>query len=300
MTSRPLFTAAFLSLTSLALADSDWRYGLPDAGLAPDSFSYEFINRADARDGESAFGMQQFGLSVPLSDPRKTGYQKWALAFEFDASITEVNTAGTITLDEETLYAVNLPVALVRAYESGNRLTLALVPSLASDMGHTDGAFTLGALANYRIKHSDSLSYSFGLAYSQRYDRNGIFPVIGFDWKIDQEWTLSLSGLDLALEYQFSEQFKMGPFVGLSGNSWTIHTDDGQQWLRTQSVMVGVKGAYTLSAEEGKAGNVIDFAIGSTIFSRMKIEEHSWSQNELMKEYYEPSLYVSCGFNLKF
>lgn len=300
MKMRHLFTAAFLSLTSFALADSDWRYGLPDSGLVPDSFSYELISRADARDGESAFGMQQFGLSVPLSDPRKTGYKKWSLAFEFDAAITEVNTAGTITLDEETLYALNLPVALVRAYESGNRLTMALVPSLASDMGHTAGAFTLGALANYRIQHSETLSYSFGLAYSQRYDRNGIFPVLGFDWKINNDWTLSLSGLDLALEYQFTDQFKMGPFIGVSGNSWTIHTEDGQKWLRTQSVMLGLKGTYALPTEDGKAKNVIDFAVGSTIFSRVKIEEHNWSQNEQLKEYYEPSLYVSCGFNLKF
>lgn len=279
--------------------DSDWRYGLPDTGLTPSFFSYEALSNADERDGGSSFGMQKLGLSVPLSDPRKTGYQRWLLSAELDANLIELHTAGRIALSEETMYALNIPIAAVRHYQSGNRLTLAVVPSLASDMGHASGGFTVGGMAYYRVKYSETFTYSYGAAFSQRYDRSGFVPLVGFDWQMSPEWKLSFSKLDLALEYQFNEQLTFGPYVGAISNSWTIHPDNEAYWLRTFSLIAGVKGQYNV-ASKGQAKKVIDFALGATIFSRAKIEEHTWHQDEVLKEYYKPALYVRLGFDMRF
>ncbi len=300
-----MFLRYFISVCALGFEsfsfadDSDWRYGLPDTGLTPSSFAYEALCRADERDGGSSFGMQQFGVSVPLSDPRKTGYQKWLISVELDANLAELSTGGRIALEEETMYSLNLPVALVRSYESGNRLTMAVLPSLASDMGNTSGAFTLGAMVNYKVVKSDTFSYSYGLSYSQRYGRNGFFPMIGFNWDINSEWSLSMSRLDLALEYKYSDRFKVGPYIGSMNNSWTIHDSENDYWLRTLSIITGVKGQYNFDST-GKAKKMIDFSIGASVFTRVKVEAHSWSQNTVMKEYYEPALYVSVGFDMRF
>lgn len=300
MTLHHLLPICLLGFASFSIAaDSDWRYGLPDTGLTPSAFDYEVLTRANERDGGSAFGMQKLGVSVPLSDPRKSGYQRWLFSAELDATIAELSTGGLIQLEEETMYTLNVPLALVRSYESGNRLTLALVPTLASDMGNVSGAFSVGAMVNYRVVSSETFSYSYGLAYSERYDRNGIFPMINFNWDITPEWTLSLSRFDLALEYHFSDRFKLGPYAGIMSNSWTIHPDDGDYWLRTQSVIVGLKGQFNVDST-GKAKKVLDFGIGASVYTRLKLEEHTWRQDTVAKEYYEPALYVSLGFDMRF
>ncbi len=297
---RHFLPACALGLSSLCFADdSDWRYGLPDTGLTPSFFEYEALTSADERNGGSSYGMQKLGMSVPLSDPRKSGYQRWLFSAELDANLSELNTGGRIELSEETMYALSVPLALVRSYTSGNRLTLAVVPSLASDMGHASGGFTIGGMAYYKVKHSDTFTYSFGAAFSQRYDRSGFVPLIGFDWKMAPDWTLSLSKLDLALEYKVNERFKVGPYMGTISDSWTIHEDKESYWLRTLALVAGVKGQYNVAAE-GQAKKVIDFAVGATIFSRVKIEEHTWHQDEVLNECYDPALYVRLGFDMRF
>ncbi len=300
MTLRHLLPACALSLATLCFADdADWRYGLPDTGLTPSFFEYQALTNADERNGGSSYGMQKFGMSVPLSDPRKSGYQRWLFSAELDANLSELNTGGRIELSEETMYALSVPLALVRYYESGNRMTLAVVPSLASDMGHTSGAFTMGGMAYYKVKYHESFSYSYGAAYSQRYDRWGFIPLVGFDWQITPEWNFSLSKMDLSLQYKVNDNFEFGPYMGTVSDSWTIHSDKQAYWLRTFAVVAGVKGQYNV-ASEGQSKKVIDFAVGATIFSRVKIEEHTWNQDEVLNECYEPALYVRLGFDMRF
>lgn len=301
MFQRLFFTlCTLLGCATQAHSQSDWRYGLPETGLTPDSFNYELSTRAQSRDGESSFGWQTWGISAPLSEPTKSGYQKWLLAIELDVNISYLNTAGCLQLSEDSLYALDLPIALVRAYESGNRLTLALSPSLASDMGHTDGAFSVGAMVNYRVAYSKSFSYSFGAAYSPRYSRNGFVPMIGFDWDFAPDWTLSLSRLGLKLDYSQSPQLKWGPFLGFTSQAWTIHTEEeGRQWLRTEALTTGLQAEYCLDPDQAKR-KCLQMALGMTIYSNVKTQYRNWSQNRDFYEYYKPSFYLSAGFDLKF
>ena len=296
--SLTVFTAACIASLSFAQAD-DWRYGLPDTGLTPSSFSYEGVVRADARDGQSAFGVQSIGISVPLSDPRKSGYQKWIFSAELDMNLSAVSSYGGFNLSEDYFYSLDLPIALIRSYESGNRLTMAILPSLACDMGHTDGGFTMGAMAQYRIAVNENFSYSLGLAYSPRYVKFGFLPLVGFEWKINEQWSLEMEKMSLALNYSSSENLKYGPFIGYSSNSWTAHTEQGARWLSYSSLVCGIQSEILLPSSPGNK-HIINVAVGMSIFTRAETRFRNWDRDRDFRRYYEPALYLSAGIDLRF
>ncbi len=294
-------SAVILSTVTFAQAEEiGWRYNLPDAGLVPHSVNYEGLSRASATDGNSKFGIQEFGVALPLSDPTRSGYgHKCMLSAELDLGYAHVSSSGEMSLPESSLYSITLPVALLMTRDNGNRFMFAVAPSIDSDVGEAAGSMTIGMLASYTVERSNDFSYNIGLAYSPAFSESGFVPMVGFNWTINERWDLNLERASLELMYKVNESFQLGPIARFDSNAWIIHADEGRRRLRTRSFILAVQGEYKL-AKRGNRQPIITAALGSSVYNRVDLLKCNSDQTSTMRNHYDPALYVSIGLDWAF
>ncbi len=291
-----------LMLATAAVAEAQqpvWQHQLPESGLMPSAFSTEIVSQMSERHGNSELGMQRASLTIPLADPRRSSVCGWAFNAALEAEVTFINASGDFALQEDTLYEFTLPLSFIRSEENGNRLVLALTPMLATDFNELARGLDLGAVASYTVKRSDTFSYSFGLGVAPRMARFGIVPFVGFEWKLPQDWTLTLKGYRLSAMHAFSERFSAGPYIAGTGGTWAVDTAEGSRILRVQSLVLGVAGRYDFSTE-GENQRVITAAIGSTLATSARFYRRGSSDRAEESHHYHPGITLSLGLDFKF
>ncbi len=291
-----------LALASLAVTEASqpvWQHQLPETGLLPSAFSTEIVTEMRERHGHSRLGMQTASLTIPLSDPRRSSVAGWAFNASFDTELTLIDAEGDFSLQHDTLGEFTLPLSLIRTESDGNRLILALAPMLATDFDELTRGLDLGAVASYTVRRSENFSYSLGLGVAPRMARYGVVPFIGFEWRLPQDWTLSLKGYRLSAMHAFSERFSAGPFVAGTGGTWAVSTDEGSRILRVQSLVLGVAGEYDFSGE-GQRKRLITASVGSTVATSARFYRRGSSSHSVEAHHYHPGLSVSLGVDCRF
>lgn len=278
---------------------SNWKHEMPDTGMMPSYFSVEITSNMGERHGGSTFQWQQYSLSVPLADPRRSGGENWMFNASFNADVTLVNTSGSLDIRENDLYHFSLPVSLIVPRDNGDAVIAAVSPSLSSDFAKSAHSFHISMMATYRVKHSDELTYSVGLAYSPYAAAWNLMPVVAFDWKITPDWTFSMSGYRLSLMRQVQERVRVGSFLQGEGGSWAVSTPIGTRMLRVRSLVVGVTAEYDFSRGE-QAKRIITMSVGSTLTTAVDFCRYNSDRDREASHHYHPGLYFSAGVDFRF
>ncbi len=292
-------------MASLAVAGAQdvvpaWSYALPDTGLMPSAFSYDFATSMRERhSGDSHFGMQSVNLTIPFSDPRQSSLYGWALNAEFSSTVSHVETEGTLELASDTLYKFTLPVSFIRRTSAGNRLVLAVAPTVASDLERGARCFDLGLFAAWTKPVNDRFSFTLGMAAYPRFARYYAVPVFGFEWKPVEDWTIALKGYRLSAMHALTERLSAGFFAAAKGGVWTVETERGARMLNVQSLVVGVTGEYDFSSA-GQRKRIITASLGSTLATSVRFHEFSGEREADDAHHYRPGLYASVGVDFRF
>lgn len=276
-----------------------WRYGLPDTGVLPSYGRFEWFTRMGERHGGSELSLQSYALTLPLADPRKTGWGKTMINVQFDAKVTIANTGGTLDLHNDVLYNFALPITFITPMDNGNRWTYGLAPEVASDCEAVGKGLDVAAYAFYTIKHSETFSYSLGLAMSPRFAEYLVVPMVRFEWTPCEEWTIKLKGYQLEAMYNATDRLSFGPFVAARGGIWAVETDRGDRIFRVRSLVVGGTVEYDFS-QPGQTKRIITASVGSTVTTNAQFLERNARKDSFGNHHYRPALYVSAGVDFRF
>ncbi len=294
-----------MMMASLAVAGAQnvaptWSYALPDTGLLPSAFSYDFISSMRERHGgDSHFGMQNVNLTIPFSDPYKSSVRDWAINVDLNSTLTFVDAEGTLDLKSDTLYKFTMPFSLIRKTASGDRLIFAAAPTVSSDLERGARCFDFGLFASWTRQFNKSFSYSLGIAAYPRFARYYVVPLFGFEWKPAEDWTIALKGYRLTAMNAVTERLSAGAFVSAEGGVWTVETERGARSLNIQSLVAGFTGEYDFSAA-GQRKRIITASVGSTLATSVRFHEFNSDREADEAHHYRPGLYASFGVDFRF
>lgn len=294
----------FLSLLMMAAASgasaAGWSYSLPESGLMPSAAEVTVWSDVSERHGkESSFGMQQYDLVIPLCDPRRSNFGSWAFNAALDMEVTALHAAGTLQLQKDELYNINLPLSLVRRLENGRRLLLTFMPSVSTDFSSGWNGVAMAGAADYRLYESESLTCSVGLIVMPQRLYYGAAPFFSAEWRPTHNWTVKLKGYRLEAMYAFTPRFSAGPVLMGAGNSWAVKTDRGNQLFTVRSLVAGLTGEYDFSAP-GQRKRLIKATVGSTLTTTAEFNRMDSGKHTIESHHYHPGIYVSVGVDFRF
>ena len=278
---------------------SGLRYHLPATGVLPSFAAFEMFSYLHERHGNGSLAMQKYSLTLPLSDPRRSGYEAWMFNASFDTEISHMH-AGGFDLRKRELFDFALPLSLIRNYPSGNRLILAAAPTIASDFVKWDRALSMNGLAEYRIKASENFSYAFGVAVTPRLVSWGALPVVSFEWKPSEDWNVKLGGARLTVMHTLPRGWSAGLFASAAGGSWTVATDDANTRLfRVRSVVAGCMAEWDFSRPDQRK-RVVNLAVGMPIITTAEYCRFNAHKKTLGKHHYGTGIYASAAVDFRF
>lgn len=278
---------------------SDWHHNMPDTGMLPSFASFELTSNMGERHGGSTLGWQQYGLCVPLADPRRSGGAGIMFNASLNADVTFMDADGALHLDKNELYHISLPCAAILPRQNGDTVMFAVSPTLASDFVRNAHCFHVNLLFNYTVKHSETFSYSLGLGYSPEAMVYGIMPFFSFDWQISEDWALSMSAARVSLMRAMNERWEVGVFADVMGGSWAVETDYGTRMLRVRSFVMGATVEYDFSAP-GQTKRIVTFSLGGTLATAADICRYNNDRDREVGHHYHPGVFVSGAVDFRF
>lgn len=278
----------------------EWDYDLPDTGIIPNYAHASYASRMRERHGgRSHLGMQRYALTLPLSDPRRSGGAGWRFNAQFDAKATLLDVGGSLDLHRDELFSFSLPLSVMKPLPGGRRLSVALAPGMASDMSGSARGYDLAAFVDYRVKAGETLSYGAGLGMSPRFAQYWVVPFFSLAWQPAPDWEVRLRGYRLTALYALSPQLAVGPFMEGIGGAWMVKTDRGDRIFRVRSLVAGVTGEYGFS-RAGQRKRVVTASLGTTLASSAQFCERGGSKDAYETHHYRPGLYAAIGLDFRF
>lgn len=299
MSKNHIFTAMALAATAMADSPNSLQYNLPDSGLAPSFAEATFLTHMHERHGGSGLSMQSYALTIPLADPRKTRWNDISINAQLDTKITVFNADGNLTLNNEVMYNVALPISFIKGMPDGNRLIVGIAPEIATDGEAISHGTDLAAFAMYTVKQSEDFSYTIGVGISPRFAEGFAVPFFGFEWQPTQDWTVEMKGYKLAAMYQVNDRLQVGPFAMSTGGIWAVDTPRGDENFRMRALVLGVTGEYNF-AQPGQTKRVITASIGSNVATRADFLKRNTGKDSVETHHYKPAVYVSIGVDFRF
>lgn len=94
--------------------------------------------------------------------------------------------------------------------------------AFADDADMSD-SFTFGGLAGVRWQATENFTLSFGIAATSRLEDSGmVSPLLGFEWNIDERWTLGTDGPGLNLSYKIDDAWTAFGFARFERREFRI------------------------------------------------------------------------------
>ena len=279
---------------------ADWSYQLPETGMLPSAASVTMWSDMSARHGKaSSLGLQQYSLTIPFSDPRRTHFGKWAFNAELDMALTTIHASGNLVLHHEELYSASLPLTLLRGLSQNRRLSLTLISNYATDLSAGWDGLDIGGAAMYRMYHTDTLSLTGGLLVMPQRLEYGALPYLKVEWKPTDDWCMTLSGYRLDALYSVTPRLAVGPFLKGDGNTWAVHSIRGTELLSVRSLIAGVAVQYDFAAA-GQTKRIVKAELGSTLTTTARFQRIDSGKHTTELHHYHPGLYASVGVDFRF
>ncbi len=289
-----------LSVVMAQDAEPEWEYHLPETGLLPSAFFVRYVSNMGERHGGSSMGWQQYELTVPFADPRRTGCGDWYVNAALDVKLTHVQASGALEVPQEMLHMMRLPVSLIHPMRGGRRLIMALAPTVTGDGTWDPHCFDVGGYVNYAVELSDTLSYSVGAAFSPRLMQYGIIPAFSVHWKLAEDWEVNWVGYDLRVMRQMGvEGLSAGVFASGMGGYWSVHTEGGERLMRIRTLAMGVALKYDFS-RPGQTKRILMAELGSTVATTLDYCRFTRDNERVEGHHFHPGFYVAAGVDFRF
>lgn len=290
---------AVMSLLSSARAEV-WTLRLPETALVPSYAKATFLSRMHERHGGSHLGMQDYTVNLPFVDARHSHIGPWWYNVQANVTATIMDVGGTLDLRRDSLFEFGMPITAVRPLNGGrDKLMLTLMPRYAGDDVSSAHAWDLAFVADYFIKHSETFSYSVGLAASPRFAQYGVVPYFSFNWQATPDWLVRLRGYQLSALYRVTDRLSIGPALSNQGGTWMVSTPEGQRILRVRSLMAAVMAEYDF-APVGKPKRVITAALGSTLATSAQFCDRTARKHAISNYHYKPGIAASLEVDFRF
>lgn len=293
------YYAIFAVLSVLSAQAEVWTMRMPDTYVLPSFAEATYISRMGERHGGSHLGMQEYTLNVPFNDPRKSHLYDWAYSLQASTTVTLLDVGGNFDLRKDELLTFSVPMTFIRPYRSGNKLMCVVMPRYSGDAVHSAHSWDVAMVADYTIKHSDTLSYSIGVAGSLRFVDHVFVPYFSFDWQATPEWQLRCRGYRLAALYSVTDRLRLGPALNGEGGAWMVDTPEGQRVLRVRSLATSLLAEYDFSAH-GQTKRIIAASVGMTLATRAEICRRNGGKDRIEAHHYKPGVVASLGVDFRF
>jgi len=159
-----------------------------------------------------------------------------------------------------------------------------------------DKAFTGGGAAGARWSPNDSLTFLLGAgATSQLDDTTAYYPVLGVNWKINENWSLDTLGTGGALRYRLNDAWRLGLGARYESRDYRLDDDasvpDGV--LRDDRALVELTATWTPQP-------LIDltFAVGAVPWSELTLDDACSS--EVFEATGDPTAFFSLRGAIRF
>jgi hypothetical protein len=122
-----------------------------------------------------------------------------------------------------TTYSISVPIVAGYKINEEFRIMASLSAGIHSDFKNVtldDFKFSWFGICTYRI--TDSVNLYGGLAYNRTFGKDTLFPLIGLDWKINDEWFLNLVFPRPFIAYQASDRLLLYAGIGPAGGEWNV------------------------------------------------------------------------------
>ena len=266
-------------------------FELPELDVARTSFNYS--GDMDFRDEDGSMSLTQFELQTLLSKPIEVvenvnivpmfGYKNTNLNFE------------NVGANNEELHSLNLSALLFAGRDDS--------PWIFVGWGRAELATDFQAIS------SDDLTYDFAGAAAYRFNKSFIlaaggamanlngdstfYPVIGFDWIINEKTRMGLYGPVFVASYTPCEDWEFSVRGDSIGNIWNISDDQGRsRSYNLYSYRLGIFAGRRLKDQLWLTAGV-----GATFGNQLKLTTPDG--DEIFDEEMESGFFGQLGLRLK-
>lgn len=277
-----------------------WDIRLPETSLVPSYARASYLSRMHERHGGSHLGMQEYTVNMPFVDAHRSHVGDWWYNVQANITSTIMDVGGGLNLRRDALFEFGVPVTVIHPMQGGrDHFMLTLMPRYAGDSAVSAHAWDLGIVADYCIKHSETLSYSLGVAASPRFTEHVIMPSVSLHWQVTPEWLVRLRGGQLAALYRATDRLSIGPALSMQGGTWMISTEQKERIFRVRSLVVALAAEYDF-ADAGQPHRMLRFSLGSAVATSAQYCDRTASMNALETHHYKPGLAASLEMDFRF
>ncbi len=181
--------------------------------------------------GETEFRSAQFGdssalnfsLSASTFLPLGASNEKWMMPFDLQSQNVSLDSlAGTPVPD--TIHTLEISTGLAYKLDEHWMFMARISPSLYKfeDIGGNDIGVSGGLMVEW--ERSPSVKWMFGLIVSPD-NEIPVLPVVGVDWRINEQWELQLMMLSPRVIYTLADSWRLHAGMGLNFGS-TFRAED--------------------------------------------------------------------------
>ncbi|MCD8070797.1 MAG: DUF6268 family outer membrane beta-barrel protein [Akkermansiaceae bacterium] len=267
--------------------------------LIPNEFSYEYLGPMKADGGGSHLSITNVKISMPLSDPHRSGWSSWHFDAKVSLKMTWINSSGEDPIDLDRLYTVTPLIGISRKMGSSGMFSIAFTPQLSSDLDTASAHnFYFGGFAAYSSALGENFTYSVGVACMPDYSNTWLLPIIQFAWRAAPNWCLKLEAARLSFDNVASERFEWGPFFTFNSGTWTVRRHLRTEQFRWSSCVLGLGGALNLTPNQ-PSKLLLKADTGFTFANKAKFRTKN-GKHDLTTYDYDPGFYIKAGLELRF
>jgi hypothetical protein len=236
-------------------------------------------------------GISQWAVMSPIFYHKGEG---WSFGTGFRYESTNLDFSDILTLDEDHLHSIDLPLFLSKEQSERIEWMLLFNPTLAGDYEQVDGdAFNYLALGGARYKKSATFEWFFGAVYTTGFDDDLFLPVIGFHWKPSEQSDFFFAGPIIRYRYSFNDSIDLILAGNLTGNRWNTEAGYGERNFRLRSYRLSLALQWNLTEKQAL------FAAMGTEFAR-EVEINNAGGTTLLKKDLGSAPHFEIGYRFRF
>ncbi len=266
-------------------------FELPELDVARTSFNYS--GDMDFKDKDGSLSLSQFELRTLLSKPIEVVHNVNIVPM-FEYKNTNLNFEN-VGANNEELHSLNLSALLFAGRDDSPWMFLGWGRAeLATDfqgVSSDDLTYDVAGAAAYRFNKSFILAV--GAAVANLNGDSTFYPVIGFDWIINEKFRMGLYGPVFVASYMPCEDWEFSVRGDSVGNIWNIRDDQGRsRSYNLNSYRLGVYAGRRLTGQLWLTAGV-----GATFGNEIKLTKPDG--DEIFDEEMESGFFGQVGLRLK-
>ncbi len=195
--------------------------------LATTDFLYYPKSNFNTNSGIGKIGMNEYNFSLQYAIPIKKNKTYFYNKIDFSVFSYNVLLESEEVEFHETYKSLNFTIGFIKVLPKKWRLALNLSPTLASDfkdkLSSDDFIYQFAAIAIKRAK--DNLQYGAGIAYTSRFGKLTLIPLVSLTYKNDKWLTLTMVPTYISEFYCFNENSRIGLTANINGDYYNVRFD---------------------------------------------------------------------------